>query len=56
MRFFDKVMKTNRAPKKVTTDKSGTNSAVMDEINARGGTRTVIRQVKYLNNIMEKDH
>ena len=45
MRFFDKAMKTNRAPKKVTMDNSSTNRAVMDEINAQGKARTVIRQV-----------
>ena len=28
----------------------------MDEINARGESQIVIRQVKYLNNIMEQGH
>ena len=28
----------------------------MDEINARGESQVVIRQVKYLNNLVEQDH
>ena len=28
----------------------------MDEINARGESQIVIRQVKYLNNLVEQDH
>ncbi|MBG6073785.1 transposase-like protein [Polaromonas sp. CG_9.7] len=28
----------------------------MDEINARGETPVIVRQVKYLNNIVEQDH
>ncbi len=36
--------------------KSGANKAAMDEINARGETPVIVRQVKYLNNIVEKDH
>ena len=56
MRFFDKAMQTNGVPAKVTMDKSGANKAAMDEINARGETPIIIRQVKYLNNIVEQDH
>ena len=37
-------------------DKSGANKAAMDEINARGETPVIVRQVKYLNNIVEQDH
>ena len=43
-------------PKKVTMDKSGANKAAMDEINARGETPVIVRQVNYLNNIVEQDH
>jgi putative transposase len=56
LRFFDKAMKTSGMPEKVTMDKSGANKAAMDAINARGGTLIAIRQVKYLNNIVEQDH
>ena len=37
-------------------DKSGANKAVMDEINARGEIPIIVREVKYLNNIVEQDH
>ena len=56
LRFFDKAMKASGAPEKVTMDKSGANKAAMDEINARGETPVTLRQVKYLNNIVEQDH
>ena len=56
LRFFDKAMKVNSVPGKVTMDKSGANKAAMDEINGRGGTPIIVRQVKYLNNIVEQDH
>ena len=56
LRFFEKSMKTNGVPEKVTMDKSGANKAAMDEINARGDAPIIVRQVKYLNNIVEQDH
>ena len=56
MRFFDKAMQANGVPEKVTIDKNGANKAAMDEINARGETPVIVRQVKYLNNIVEQDH
>ena len=56
LRFFEKAMKASGVPEKVTMDKSGANKAAMDEINARGETPIIVRQVKYLNNIVEQDH
>ena len=53
LRFFDKAMKASGAPEKITMDKSGANKAAMDEINDRGETPVTLRQVKYLNNIVE---
>jgi putative transposase len=55
-RFFEKAMKASGVPEKVTTDKSGANKAATDEINGRGETPIIVRQVKYLNNIVEQDH
>ena len=49
-------MKASGVPEKVTMDKSGANKAAMDEINGRGETLIIVRQVKYLNNIVEQDH
>jgi len=55
-RFFDKAMKANGVPEKVTMDKSGANKAAMDDINDGRTIPILIRQVKYLNNIVEQDH
>jgi len=56
LRFFEKAMKASGAPEKVTMDMSGANKAAMDDINGRGETSIIVRQVKYLNNIVEQDH
>jgi transposase-like protein len=54
LRFFDKAMRASGVPEKVTMDKSGANKAAMDEINAGRETPIVVRQVKYLNNIVDR--
>ena len=56
VRFFDKAMTASGVPEKVTLDKSSANKAAMDEINARGEMPIIVRQIKYLNNIVEQDH
>ena len=56
LRFFKEAMQANGFPEKITMDKSGANKAVMDEINGRGETPIIVRQVKYFNNIVEQDH
>ena len=56
LRFFDTAMKASGVPEKVAMDKSGANKAAMDETNDRGETPIIVRQVKYLNNIVEQDH
>ena len=55
-RFFEKAMNANGQPEKVTMDKSGANKAAMDEINASLPSPALVRQIKYLNNIVEQDH
>jgi putative transposase len=55
-RFFDKAMTANGAPDKVAMDKSGANKAAIDKINAGRAVPITVRQVKYLNNIVEQDH
>ena len=37
-------------------DKSGANKAAIDEIKVSNGIPIIVRQVKYLNNIVEQDH
>ena len=56
MAFFKKAMAQNGDPKKVTMDKSGSNKAAMDAINQNREVPIEVRQVKYLNNIVEQDH
>ena len=49
-------MGANGDPDKVAMDKSGANKAAIDAINANRDVPIVVRQVKYLNNIVEQDH
>jgi len=55
-RFFDKAMEANGDPNKVAMDKSGANKAAIDAINTGRDAPILVRQVKYLNNIVEQDH
>jgi putative transposase len=43
-------------PEKITTDKSGSNTAAIRRYNKTHRTAIVIRHSKYLNNIVEQDH
>lgn len=49
-------MQTNGIPEKVTMDKSGANKSAIDQIIADKGIAVEVRQIKYLNNIVEQDH
>jgi transposase-like protein len=49
-------VEANGTPEKVTMDKSGANKAAIDEINSLIEKPMVVRQVKYLNNIVEHYH
>ncbi len=55
-RFFEQAFERNETPKKVTIDKSGSKVAALEAIKAGRGKRTVVRQLKYLNNIAGQDH
>src|SRR5258705_10939732 len=55
-RFFEKSIAQNGVPKTVTIDKSSSNLAALHAVNAERETSIKIRQVKYLNNIVEQDH
>ncbi len=59
-RFFEKAIGTSGRPKKINIDKSGANKAAIDALNndmkAKGLPEIEVRQVKYLNNIIEQDH
>ncbi|MGF6736166.1 transposase-like protein [Paraburkholderia youngii] len=55
-RFFEKAIAHNGTPETVTIDKSGSNLAALDAVNADCETPIKVRQIKYLNNIVEEDH
>jgi putative transposase len=56
--FFTKAIKQHGKPSSVTVDKSGSNKAALNAINEplAKDQEIEIRQVKYLNNIIEQDH
>ena len=43
-------------PDKITIDKSGANTAAIESHNTENDAGMQIRQIKYLNNIVEQDH
>ncbi len=56
--FFRKAIKYNGAPQKVTIDKSGSNTSALKKLNQEltEDKKIEVRQIKYLNNIVEQDH
>lgn len=55
-RFFEQAIDLSGTPEKVAIDKSGSNKAAIDAINAARDIPINVRQMKYLNNIVEQDH
>ena len=56
LRFLRKAIGRHGVPGKITIDKSGANTAAIVSYNADHDTDVEIRQVKYINNIVEQDH
>jgi putative transposase len=56
MRFFEKAMRDNVGPEKVTMDKGGASKAAIDQVTENKAISILVRQVKYLNNVVEQDH
>ena len=56
LRFLKKAIRRNGMPETITIDGSDANEAAIKSYNQEYGTAIVIRQVKYLNNIVEQDH
>ena len=56
--FFRKAFKNNGYPQKVTIDKSGSNISALNAANKDlpEDQKIEVRQIKYLNNIVEQDH
>jgi putative transposase len=55
-RFFERAIELHGVPDKITIDKSGANTAAIEGIRADSSADIVLRQSKYLNNIVEQDH
>lgn len=59
-RFIKKAIENNGVPLKINIDKSGGNTAALEEINQErkiaGEEPIEVRRIKYLNNRVEQDH
>jgi putative transposase len=56
LRFLKRAIRRNGVPETITIDGSDANEAAIKSYNTEYGTNIIIRQVKYLNNIVEQDH
>ena len=56
LRFLKKAIRGNGLPEMITIDGSDANEAAIKRYNQEYGTAIAIRQVKYLNNVVEQDH
>ena len=55
-RFLERAIDLHGVPEKITIDKSGVNTAAIQSVQADSGADIEMRQIKYLNNIVEQDH
>ena len=56
LRFLCKAIGQHGVPAKITIDKSGANTAAIESYNSERDAEIELRQVKYLNNVVEQDH
>src|SRR5262245_56938895 len=56
LRFLTQAIRRHEVPEKITIDGSEANEAAIKRYNEAHGTAIIIRQVKYLNNMVEQDH
>src|SRR5919109_680231 len=56
LRFLKKAIRRHGVPETITIDGSDANAAAIKSYNQEHGTAIAIRQVKYLNNVVEQDH
>ena len=56
LRFLTHAIRRHGVPEKITIDGSDANEAAIKRYNEAHGTSIIIRQVKYLNNMVEQDH
>ena len=55
-RFLERAINLHDVPEKITIDKSGANTAAIESVKADACVDILMRQCKYLNNIVEQDH
>jgi len=55
-RFLERAINLHDVPEKITIDKSGANTAVIESVKADACVDILMRQNKYLNNIVEQNH
>jgi putative transposase len=56
LRFLRQAIGRHGVPETITIDGSEVNEAAIKRYNEAYGTHIIIRQVKYLNNVIEQDH
>ena len=56
LRFLTQAIRRHGVPEKITIDGSEANEAAIKRDNEAHGTAIIIRQVTYLNNMVEQDH
>jgi len=56
LRFLKKAIRRHGVPEKITIDGSDANEAAIKSYNEEHSTSIIIRQVKYLHNMVEQDH
>src|SRR5665811_2406678 len=54
--FLERAINLHDLPEKITIDKSGANTAAIEGVKADACVDILMRQNKYLNNIVEQDH
>ena len=55
-RFLERAITLHDVPEKITIDKSGANTAAIESVKTDACVDILMRQNKYLNNIVEQDH
>jgi putative transposase len=55
-RFLERAINLHGVPEKITIDKSGANTAAIESVKADACVDILMRQNKYLNNIVEQGH
>jgi transposase-like protein len=55
-RFLERAINLHDVPEKITIDKSGANTSAIESVKTDACVDILMRQNKYLNNIIEQDH